>query len=161
MSRAAELIRGIESIGGEIWVDGTELVISPGDVAVLVLEELRQHKVEIIALLDSRNSSADRTDDSLDGEWMLERCVYRDRWWGGVGALYLDLARWLAERGKAVPASRLSFVRALQTEGFQVTSDGLVYGLTLKEIQTPVRAKKAVSASTTTKSHHTCKTKGA
>lgn len=31
-----------------------------------------------------------------------------------------------------MPASRVAFVTALQSEGFQVTSDGLVYGLVLK-----------------------------
>ena len=42
MSRAAELIRGIH--WGETWVEGTELVISPGNAAMPVLEELRKHK---------------------------------------------------------------------------------------------------------------------
>lgn len=129
MSRAAELIRGIESIGGEIWVEGEELVIRPGEAAMPVLEELREYKHEVIALLLSR--TADPVDDPLAGEWMLERCTYVDRWWGGIGALYLSLARWLAERGRPVPASRLAFVTALQREGFQV-NDGLVYGLVLK-----------------------------
>ena len=166
MSRANELIRGIESIGGEIWVEGADLLIRPEDAAEPVLEELQRHKAEIVALLQSR--VAVPLDDLLNGEWLLERCVYCDRWWGGIGALYLSLSRWLAERGKPVPASRLAFVTALQTEGFQVTSDGLVYGLILKEdslghleFLNPVRAKKAISASTTTKSHHTSKAKGA
>jgi hypothetical protein len=65
-------------------------------------------------------------------EWLLEQCVFRDRWWGGTGALYLSLARWCASHGRTVPASRRAFVAALQGEGFQPTSDNLVYGLVLK-----------------------------
>jgi hypothetical protein len=66
------------------------------------------------------------------GLWLLEQCAFRDRWWGGTGALYLSLARWCASHGRSVPASRAAFVTALQGEGFQSTSDGLVYGLVLK-----------------------------
>jgi hypothetical protein len=65
------------------------------------------------------------------GLWMLARCVYRDRCWGGVGALHLDLARWCADHGRPVLASRRAFVAALQAEGFEVTADGFVYGLML------------------------------
>jgi len=66
------------------------------------------------------------------GLWLLEHCAFRDRWWGGTGALYLSLARWCASHGRPVPASRRAFVTALQGEGFQPTSDSLVYGLVLK-----------------------------
>ena len=130
MSRAAELIEEIESIGGEIWVEGTELVISPGDAAMPVLEELREHKPEIIALLQSRTS--DRNDDLLSGEWMLEHCAYDDRCWSGVSVLFFSLAQWRVERGQPIPISRQAFVASLLDEGFRVTSDGLVSGLILR-----------------------------
>jgi hypothetical protein len=153
MSAAAwELVSFIEANGGQIEVDGEELVICPGEVALPVLETIRTHKGEIIALLQNRN--ANPVNDLLDGEWMLERCVYRDRWWEGVGCLHLDLANWLAERGKLFSASRREFVIALQSEGFQVTSDGgLVYGLVFKEDilrfhDRPAPSKKRVSRKT-------------
>jgi hypothetical protein len=66
------------------------------------------------------------------GLWLLEQCVFRDRWWSGTGALYLSLARWCESHGRPVPASREVFVMALQGEGFQFTPDGFVYGLALK-----------------------------
>jgi hypothetical protein len=46
--------------------------------------------------------------------------------------LHLDLASWCIAHMRPVPASRRAFVAVLQSEGFQVTSDGLVYGLILK-----------------------------
>src|ERR1700733_966265 len=98
---AMELVSFIEANGGEISIDGAELVIRPGDAALPVLEALRQYKGEIIALLQSRNANP-----MLDGEWLLQECIYHDRCWGGIGALYLSLSRWLAERGRPIPASR-------------------------------------------------------
>jgi hypothetical protein len=62
----------------------------------------------------------------------LEQCTFRDRCFGGVGALYLSLARWCADHGRPVPESRAAFVAALQAEDFQVGSAGLVAGLVLK-----------------------------
>ncbi len=133
MSAALDLIRKVEANGGHLRVDGEYRVIAPGEAAAPVMEELREHKAEIIGLLQSQPDLPAITpiDDGW-GLWLLERCVYRDRWWGGAGALCLDLARWRADHGQPVPASRRAFVTALQTEGFQVTSDGLVYGLVLK-----------------------------
>lgn len=130
MSAAMELIQAVEANGGRLVIEGDYLVVYPSEAGEPLVEELRRHKPAIIALLLSR--TADPVDDLLDGEWMLDWCVYIDRWWGGVGCLYLDLANWLAERGRPVPASRLAFVAALQSEGFQLSSDGLVYGLVLK-----------------------------
>lgn len=71
--------------------------------------------------------------DPLPGEWLLDRCIFRDRWWGGIGGLHLDLARWCAEHARPVPESRRVFVTALQADGFAVTTNGLVYGLVLRE----------------------------
>lgn len=71
-------------------------------------------------------------DDSW-GEWLLERCVYIDGWWSGVGCLQFDLACWCASHERPVPSSRRSFEIALLQEGFIVTADDLVYGLALKE----------------------------
>ena len=133
MSAAQELILTVEANGGQLRIDGGDIVIAPGEAAAPVIDELRQHKSEIIGLLQDRHDMP--LEDPLDdgwGLWLLERCVYRDHCWGGAGALYLDLALWCVDYGRRVPASRRAFVAALQTEGFQVTSDGLVYGLILK-----------------------------
>jgi hypothetical protein len=166
-SAAQELIQAVEANGGRLVIEGDYLVVYPSEAGEPLVEELRRHKPAIIALLLSR--TADPLDDQLDGEWMLEECVYVDRWWGGIGALYLSLARWLAERGRPVPASRTAFVAALQSEGFQVTSDGLVYGLILKEDwlaycafqNRPAQTEKPFSGKTRYKSSYTPAKKGA
>jgi hypothetical protein len=133
MSAALELIRTVEANGGHLRVEDGWLVIAPEDAAAPVIEELRQHKSEIIDLLQRRpDTLAGSLQDDGWGLWLLERCVFRDRWWGGTGALHLDFASWCITHMRPVPASRRAFVAVLQSEGFQVTSDGLVYGLILK-----------------------------
>jgi hypothetical protein len=135
MNAAEELVERIEAAGGRFTVEGEELVVRPGDPAMPLVAELRQHKPEIIAWLQSRTEQEMESESDSDalGLWMLARCVYRDRCWGGVGALHLDLARWCADHGRPVLASRRPFVAALQEEGFEVTADGFVYGLILAE----------------------------
>jgi hypothetical protein len=135
MSAAAELVSIIEANGGRFLIEGEELVIRPGDAAMPLVEELRTHKAEIIALLQSRTKQEPDSTPESDalGLWMLARCVYRDRCFGGVGALYLDLSRWCADHGQTAPESRRAFAAELQAEGFAVTTDGLVYGLMLGE----------------------------
>jgi hypothetical protein len=132
---ALELVERIEAAGEQFTVEGADLVILPGDAALPLLAELRLHKQEIILLIQNRTATLAETpiDDLLSGEWLLEQCVFKDRWWGGTGALYLSLARWCADHKRPMPESRRSFVAALQAEGFAVTTDGLVYGLTLRE----------------------------
>jgi hypothetical protein len=133
MSAALDLIRKVEANGGHLRVDGEYLVIAPGEAAAPVMEELRERKAEIIGLLQSRPDwpLGSPLDDGW-GLWLLEQCAFRDRCWGGSGALYFDLARWCAEHGQLAPASWRAFVTSLQTQGIQVTSDGLVFGLILK-----------------------------
>jgi hypothetical protein len=54
MSAALELIRTVEANGGHLRVDGEYLVIAPGEAAAPVIDELRQHKAELIAELAHR-----------------------------------------------------------------------------------------------------------
>jgi hypothetical protein len=54
MSAALELIRAVEANGGRFRVDGEYLVIAPGEAASPVMEELRQHKAELLAELAQR-----------------------------------------------------------------------------------------------------------
>jgi len=53
MRTAQELIRTVVANGGQLRVEDGWLVIAPEDAATPVLEELRQHKAEIIGLLES------------------------------------------------------------------------------------------------------------
>jgi hypothetical protein len=54
MNSVPELIQAIEAAGGRFMVDGDRLGIVPSSTAAPVMEELRQHKPEIIELLSSR-----------------------------------------------------------------------------------------------------------
>jgi len=135
-NRAAALLRRVEETGGRLQVDGPDLLFVPGDpdTADDLTNDLRVHKPEILALLQGiGEQEPNRDGNTLPSDWLLERCVYRDRCWGGIGALYLDLARWCASHSRPGPDSRQAFAAELQAEGFAVTTDGLVYGLLLHE----------------------------
>ena len=54
MTSPLELIQIVESTGGRFEIDGDRLGIYPKEAAAPVLEELRQHKWEIIELLSQR-----------------------------------------------------------------------------------------------------------
>jgi hypothetical protein len=134
MSTALELIQAVEENGGRFRVDGEWLVVVPKAAATPVREELRRNKPEIIRLLQSRVAMpAEPPLDEGWGLWLLEQCIFKDGWWSGVGCLHLSLACWCANHKRTMPTSRHVFLAALQSEGFQITSDGLVYGLALKE----------------------------
>jgi hypothetical protein len=133
MTTAWELIQTVERAGGQFVVNGDLLGISPAIAVQTVLEEVRRNKAEIINLLNTRSATPDDSvPDGCWGEWLLDNCAHIDDWGSGTGELYLSRARWCADHGRPVPASRRAFVAALQAEGFQVTIDGLVYGLILK-----------------------------
>jgi hypothetical protein len=60
MSCIPELIQAVESLGGRFMVDGGRLGIVPATAATPLMEELRQHKAELLAeLARRRNSFAD------------------------------------------------------------------------------------------------------
>jgi predicted RNA-binding Zn-ribbon protein involved in translation (DUF1610 family) len=54
MNSVPELIRAVESAGGRFMVDGGRLGIVPATAAEPVMEELRQHKAELLAELARR-----------------------------------------------------------------------------------------------------------
>jgi hypothetical protein len=54
MNSAPELIQAVESVGGRFMVDGDRLGIVPSSAATPIIEELRQHKAELIAELARR-----------------------------------------------------------------------------------------------------------
>jgi hypothetical protein len=135
MNEAEQLIWIVEQRGGRLTIEGEKLIIEPQSAALPLIDSLRAHKPQIVALLQSR--SEQETESAPEGDalglWLLGRCVYRDRCAGGVGGLHLDFARWCAAQGLTLPESRCSFVAALQAAGFAVTADGLVSGLVLRE----------------------------
>ena len=53
MSAGVELIRAVEANGGRFRIDGESLVIAPGEAAAPLIDELRQHKAELLAELAS------------------------------------------------------------------------------------------------------------
>jgi hypothetical protein len=73
------------------------------------------------------------SDDALPSEWLRECCVKNNCYSGGIDTLYLHVTRWSAEHKRSAPASQRAFERALQAEGFVVTTDGFVDGLRLRE----------------------------
>jgi hypothetical protein len=62
--------------------------------------------------------------------WALHRCVYRDRWFSGIRALYRDFRDWSLDRDE-VPCSMATFERLLLDAGF-LLANGMVSGLTLE-----------------------------
>jgi hypothetical protein len=54
VSAALELIQIVESAGGRFMVDGDRLGIVPREAAAPVIDELRQHKAELLAELARR-----------------------------------------------------------------------------------------------------------
>jgi hypothetical protein len=75
-----------------------------------------------------RHDPAARAEDFH--RWMLERCVWRDRCFGGIGALHTSFCEW-AMSSHSVPCQRKTFERLLADAGFLV-ADGLVSGLISK-----------------------------
>jgi hypothetical protein len=62
--------------------------------------------------------------------WAISQCVFRDRCFGAISALFRDFADWQVIRHD-VPCTCRTFERLLREAGF-FFADGLVYGLLLK-----------------------------
>ena len=136
MNEALELMRIVESRGGRFILEGAQVFIEPEEAALPIVESLRARKLEIRSLLQSRyqpQADPEQDGEALLSEWMLERCVFRDRSWTPIATLHLDCSRWRADHGKPMHASRRAFVDALRAQGFTVTADGLCSGLLLKK----------------------------
>ena len=137
MSAAVELIQAVKANGGQIRVEDGWLVIAPPDAAAPVIEELRQHKAEIIGLLESASIP---TDDPAEWRepfirWLDSACVLSPRCFGGVGCLHIAFCEWEAGRG-GVPCTRATFELLLSESGLlicEVRGAVLVSGLILRE----------------------------
>ncbi len=137
MSAALELIRAVEANGGQIRVEDGWLVIAPEDAAAPVMEALRQHKAEIIRLLESASIPPDDPAEWREpfAKWLDSACVRNPRCFGGVACLHIAFCEWEAGRG-GVPCNRETFERLLTERGFlvgEVAGVVLVSGLTFRE----------------------------
>ena len=137
MSAALELIRTVEANGGQLRVEDGWLVIAPEDAATPVLEELRQHKAEIIGLLESASIPPHDPAEWQEPfvRWLNSACVSNPRCFGGVGSLHIAFSEWEAGRD-GVPCNRDTFELLLKDLGFlmgEVAGVVLVSGLTFRE----------------------------
>ena len=91
MNEAMDVIRAVEENGGRLSVDGEWLVIEPSEAGVPVVEELRAHKAEIIALIQSDKWTGPCHDPAAWAEvfrrWMLDSCGARFRFMPEVWTL--------------------------------------------------------------------------
>ena len=137
MSAALELIRAVEANGRRIRVEDGWLVIAPEDAAAPLMEELRQHKAEIIGLLQTNgippNDPAEWRKPLTT--WLDSACVRHPRCFGGVSCLHAAFCEWEAGRNR-VSCNRDTFELLLKELGFLMDEvDGvvLVSGLTFRE----------------------------
>ena len=137
MRTAQELIRTVVANGGQLRVEDGWLVIAPEDAATPVLEELRQHKAEIIGLLES---SCIPPDDPAAWQkpfarWLDSACARHPRCFGDVGRLHIAFCEWESGRG-SVPCNRKAFDVLLLESGFltgEVAGVVLASGITFRE----------------------------
>jgi hypothetical protein len=66
-------------------------------------------------------------------EWVLARCVFRDRAWGGIKALHKNYVGWCDQVALDVPAGLATFEKLLREFCSFTTKNGLVYGVLLEE----------------------------
>jgi hypothetical protein len=83
MKSEPEVIQAVEAAGGRFMIDGDRLGILPRRVLQPVSEEVRYNKVEINKLLEERKGMAMATKINVADffPWLLDRCLFRDRWW--------------------------------------------------------------------------------
>lgn len=73
--------------------------------------------------------------------WALDRCCFKDRSFGGIGALHTNFCEYQIARND-VPCQRNTFEALLSHAGF-FHADGLIYGLILKAEYKAVTGKPA------------------
>ncbi len=142
VSAALELIETVKAAGGSLRVESGYLVIRPESAALPVLDNLRQHKQEIIRLLEGCPAASSPGSEEWLGpvrelfvRWLDASCALRQRAFGGVSALQIAFCEWLAAHGEA-PCCRETFVQLLEELGLlvgEVAGVVLVSGLVLRE----------------------------
>jgi hypothetical protein len=162
MSIAMEVVQAVEANGGRLTVDGEWIVIYPSEAGAPLVEALRQHKPEILALLRSRTEDGRRALPNIgeDGvslcdpamwregfsRWIASACVRHWRLHGGVGRLHVAFAEWTVQQ-REVPCSRGVFERLVREQGWEIDATrGLVDGLMLRKDADFTRFADALSA---------------
>ena len=138
MNAALQLIKAVEANGGTLRIDGNTLVIAPDSAGVAIIAELRQHKREIIQLLERRMGM--RADDPEEWRsdfvlWLDSDCTLHPRCFSGLSSLHLAFCEWEQAR-REVPCTRETFAAMLYELGFlmgEVEGTTLVSGLILKD----------------------------
>ena len=134
MSEALALIETVRANGGRLRVEGDSLVIAPDFAALPILDELLQHKREIMRLLDHRPSGPAHDPDEWRApfvEWLDSQCAFYPRAFSGLTSLHLVFCDWEQARG-GVPCTRDTFTVLLGELGFlmgEIEGTLLVSGL--------------------------------
>jgi hypothetical protein len=143
MSAALELIRAVKARGGQIRIDCGDIVIAPKEAAMPILEELRTHKAEILALLQPRADDPESWRAPFV-EWIDANCVPFERASSGLVVLHrLYLAQ------AAQPCTRDVFRAMLAELCFPIREVGgteLVDGLILKDDLQAIMAEHGMKA---------------
>jgi hypothetical protein len=138
MSAALDLIETVKANGGRMRVEGDSLVIAPDSAALPIVDELRQHKGEIIRLLESRPVVSAHDPEAWRVpfvEWLDSQCALHERAFGGLVSLHLAFCEWEHARG-GVPCTHQTFGALLAELGFltgEIEGVSLISGLTLRE----------------------------
>ena len=136
MSTALELIKMVKANGGRMRVEGESLVIAPDSAALQIIDELREHKREIIRLLEDFQAIPAHDPEAWRApfvEWLDSQCALHQRAFGGLVSLHLAFCEWEQARG-GVPCTPDTFAALLAELGFlmaEVAGTVLVSGLIL------------------------------
>lgn len=140
---AAALVRELEAAGGSLRLVGGEVkaMIPPG--AATLLPQLREHKAEIVELLESSQprhsdmAAVELVQDEIGRwdyalhVWTQARCAWRERSWGSLSKLYESQVAWAHQTGQPFAPDAETFMAILMSLGFHVDG-GMVYGLIFK-----------------------------
>lgn len=136
MSAALELIEVVRANGGRMRVEGASLVIAPDTAGLPILDELRQHKEEIIRLLENSITVDDPDEWRAPWvKWLDSTCRSQTIFSASLKKLHDSYCDWEIARN-GVSCSLATFERLLEECGFLVVcykGVRLVDGLELKE----------------------------
>ena len=142
MTTARELIRKVEEAGGSFRVDGDSLLIAPKAAIAHLIDDLRQHKEEVMSLL---RVSAPGPVAPADieawrepfAEWLNSRCALNPRCNAGLNSLLAKYIEWEVGHVEVpVAPTRDVFICLLKEYGFPMREAyGTVFvsGLALSE----------------------------
>ena len=141
MSSAPQLVEMVKANGGRLWIEDGWLIVEPRQAGLPIVQELRAHKPEIVALLQGRCDSELDQDPAAWKEdfdkWKAESCIQREGPDDSttVSALWVDFSEWTVAQESA-PCMRPTFERLLTDAGHWV-ADGMASGLLLAKLLPP------------------------